>query len=56
MMVAVIACVIGVLILVAGLVYLKQNQNDAESRTIYTVTAVIGAVIVIASLVRLFIM
>ena len=46
-MFTVICAVIGMLICLAGLYYLNQNKNDAESRKIYGITALIGAVVAI---------
>lgn len=45
MVVKIIGTVIGALILIAGLYYLKTEKDDAESRKIYTVVSVIGGVI-----------
>lgn len=45
MAVKIIGTVIGALILIAGLYYLKTEKDDAESRKIYTVVSVIGGVI-----------
>ncbi len=45
MAVKIIGTVIGALILIAGLYYLKSEKDDAESRKIYTVVSVIGGVI-----------
>ena len=55
MVIKIIAAVIGALILGAGLYYLINEKNDKESKKIYTITSVIGAVIVVVSLVLLII-
>ena len=55
MVIKIIAAVIGALILGAGLYYLIKEKNDKESKKIYTITSVIGAVIVVVSLVLLII-
>ena len=47
MMFTIIGAVIGVLVLVAGLYYLNQNKNDAESRKVYGITALISAVVAV---------
>lgn len=51
----VIALVIGVLILGAGVYYLVKEKNDPESRKIYTITIVVGAVIVIGTVVKILV-
>ena len=45
MAVKIIGTIIGALILIAGLYYLKTEKNDAESKKIYTVVSVIGGVV-----------
>ena len=46
MIIRIIGIIIGVLILIGGLYYLvKEGKDDAESKKIYTVVSVIGAVI-----------
>ena len=52
-MLTVIFAIIGVLIFAAGLYYLNQNKNDAESRKIYGITALVGAVVAVVSIVML---
>lgn len=49
----IVGLVIGIMILGAGIYYLLQEKNDPESKKIYTVTAVIGAVIVLAVIVKM---
>ncbi len=41
----IIGLIIGAAILAAGIYYLIKEKNDAESKKIYTVVSVIGAVI-----------
>ncbi len=45
MAVRIIGTIIGVLILIAGLYYLKTEKNDSESKKIYTIVSVIGGVV-----------
>lgn len=45
MAVKIIGTIIGALILIAGLYYLKIEKNDAESKKIYTIVSVIGGVV-----------
>ncbi len=45
MAVKIIGTIIGALILIAGLYYLKTEKNDAESKKIYTIVSVIGGVV-----------
>ena len=45
MAVRIIGTIIGALILIAGLYYLKTEKNDAESKKIYTIVSVIGGVV-----------
>ena len=47
MIMKVIGLLIGILILGAGVFYLMKEKKDAESRKIYTITSVVGAVIVL---------
>lgn len=47
----IVGLLIGVLILGFGLCYLIKEKDDKESRTIYTVTTVAGAVIAIGALI-----
>ena len=47
MIMKVIGLLIGILILGAGVFYLMKEKEDAESRKIYTITSVVGAVIVL---------
>ena len=54
MTIKIIALVIGLLILCAGLYYLKSEGKDPESRRIYTITSVIGGAIAAAAALLLF--
>ena len=54
MVIKIIAIVIGILILGAGLYYLSKEKHDPESRKIYGVISAVGAVVtVVASILRL---
>ena len=55
MVIKIIAIVIGVLILGAGLYYLSKEKYDPESRKIYGVISAVGAVIAIAAVVLLLV-
>lgn len=50
MIVKIIGLVIGFLILCAGIYYLTKEKDDQESKKIYSVISVIGAVILILSI------
>lgn len=43
--VKIIGTIIGALILIAGLYYLKTEKNDPESKKIYTIVSVIGGMV-----------
>jgi len=47
------ALIIGIMIAGAGAYYLVKEKNDPESRKIYTITAIIGAVIVVGSVAKM---
>ena len=50
-----IGIIIGVLILISGLYYLvKEGKDDAESKKIYTIVSVIGAVIAVGFGISMF--
>lgn len=49
----VIGLVIGVLILGAGVYYLAQEKDNAESRKIYGITCIVGVVIIIGILIKI---
>lgn len=44
---SIIALVLGIIICIAGLIYLVKDHSDAESVKIYGVIAIVGAVIAI---------
>ena len=46
----VIVCIIGILI---GLYYLHQEKHDSESRKIYTIVSVVGALLAVGAAVWL---
>lgn len=54
-MIKIIGLLIGLLIFGFGLYYLVKEKEDRESRTIYTITCIVGAVIVIGVLVLLLV-
>lgn len=49
----IIGLLIGLLILGFGIYYLIKEKDDKESRTIYMVTTVVGAVIAVGALIFL---
>lgn len=49
MVVEIIGIVIGVLILGAGIYYLRKDGHDAESKKIYGITSGVGAAVTIIS-------
>lgn len=55
MTVTIIALIIGILILCAGIYYLVKEKDDQESKKIYTIISLIGAVITIVSAILIFI-
>ncbi len=55
MIIKIIGLIIGVFVLGMGIFYLVKEKDDKESRKIYTIISVIGAVIAIACAVLLFI-
>lgn len=54
MIVAIIAVLIGLLLIGAGGYYLIKEKSDKESRKIYMITMLIGVIIVIGALVKIF--
>ena len=54
-MITIVGIIIGILLFGAGIYYLTQNKNDAESRKIYGITAVIGAVVAVVCAVMLLV-
>nr|WP_302649884.1 hypothetical protein [uncultured Agathobaculum sp.] len=51
-MVTILILLIGAAILVAGLYYLKKAGDDRESRKVYGIAALIGAVVLVAAAVK----
>lgn len=56
MILNVIGLIIGVLIMVAGIYYLAKEKNDADSRKIYTVTTIVGIIVVAVFVIRWIVM
>lgn len=55
MIIRIIGIIIGVLILIGGLYYLvTEGKNDKESKKIYSITAIIGALIAVRFGISLF--
>lgn len=55
MTVKIIGLIIGILILIAGVYYLAKEKDDPESKKIYAVVSVIGAVITVVCAVLLLV-
>ena len=55
MVLNIIGLLIGIAILVAGIYYMVQDKDDAESKKIYQITAAVGAIIVSVVLLRMFV-
>ncbi|MDO4327218.1 MAG: hypothetical protein Q4E24_14505 [bacterium] len=55
MILTVIGLLIGCMICGAGIYYLMKEKNDLESKKIYSITTGVGAVIVLAALIRFFV-
>ncbi len=55
MIITIVLLIIGILVFLGGLFYLIKEKHDKESRGIYTITSAIGAVIVIAAIIKLFV-
>lgn len=53
MVLSIIGIIIGVMVLAAGIYYLKKEKEDKESKKIYTIAAVAGAVITAAMIIKL---
>lgn len=51
-MLTIAAIVLGAIILAGGLYYLVKGRADAEERRIYLVTALVGAVILAAAVIK----
>lgn len=54
-MIKIIGLIIGVLVLAAGLYYLKSEGTDPESRKIYTTIGAVGAVVAVVCAVLLLV-
>ena len=54
MVISIIGIIIGLLVLGAGIFYLIKEKNDPESKKIYTIISVVGAVIAIVAAIILF--
>lgn len=53
MIVEIIILVIGIAILAAGLYYWVKEKTDLESKKIYSIVSIIGAVIIIAAVFKI---
>ena len=53
LLVPVLGIIIGLLVLAAGIYFLVEEKADPESKKIYTIVTVIGAVIIVAALLML---
>jgi len=51
--ITIIALIIGIMITGAGIYFLVKEKNDPESRKIYIITAIIGAVITAGSVIKM---
>ncbi|MDO4302151.1 MAG: hypothetical protein Q4D26_12295 [Clostridia bacterium] len=49
----IIGLIIGVMIFAAGIYYFLREKEDNESRKIYSITTVIGALILVFMIIRL---
>lgn len=55
MVIGIIGIIIGLLVLGAGLYYLIKEKKDPESKKIYSIVSVVGAVVTVIAAVILFI-
>ena len=53
LLVPVLGIIIGLLVLAAGIYFLVKEMADPESKKIYTIVTLIGAVIIVAALLML---
>ncbi len=53
MVLSIIGIIIGVMVLAAGIYYLKKEKEDRESKKIYTIAAAAGAVITAVMIIKL---
>ncbi len=49
MIIKILGAVIGLLVLVAGIYYLVKEKNDKDSKKIYSIISLIGAILLIVS-------
>ncbi len=49
----IIGLAIGILLLIAGVIYLIKEKEDQDARKIYMITALIGAIVTVFMAVRL---
>ena len=56
MILNIIGLAIGLLVMIAGIYYLKKEKNDADSRKIYMVTTVVGIIVVAVFVIRWIVM
>ena len=54
MAIKIIGLIIGILVLGAGIYYLAKEKHDPESKKIYTIVSIVGAVVAIIFAVTLF--
>ena len=54
MAIKIVGLIIGILILGAGVYYLAKEKTDKESKKIYTITSVVGALIAVTCAALLF--
>ena len=53
MVIKILGLIIGVLVLGAGVYYLTKEKHDPESKKIYTVVSIVGALVATGSLLTL---
>lgn len=53
MLVKIIALLIGILIMGAGIYYLVTEKNDKESTKIYLITTIVGLAIIVVDLIKI---
>lgn len=51
----IIILIIGIMILAAGLFYLSKSKNDSESKKIYGITSIVGAVIIVGVVIKIIV-
>ena len=56
MIIEIIGVLIGILLIGAGIYYLTKETNDAESRKIYSITIVVGVIIILITLLKAFVL